>query len=162
MFKDGSKVRAARADLPSLLDPTELGRVQRGFGHRKWFVRNILPPWARSVALAVITLAVAAGGIKAMSSVIRPTHPVAVTTPQATPAPTRSTSPAPTPSPSPTTAVLGAAATPTPIVPASAPPSPDPVTRKLHHPAPATDPPVPGLVRHIVAPVTATLGKLGL
>jgi len=157
VFKDGSKVRVPKDQLAAVLSGPDLQRVQASFRHRKWFMRNILPPWARSVAIAVVTLAVAAGSIKAVSSEIRPSHPA---TARATPslAPASTPEPvAPTPMPAgstpatPTTEVLAAETTPTTTPPIQAPKATPLVSVKASGL-------VPNLVKHVLSPVTGALG----
>ncbi|HEY2003699.1 MAG TPA: hypothetical protein VGH44_01120 [Candidatus Saccharimonadia bacterium] len=161
VFQDGTKLRVPKDQLATVLTGPDLQRVQASFRHRKWFMRNILPPWARSVAIAVVTLAVAAGGIKAVSSEIKPSHPATTRATPSAPAATRvavaatRTPASPSATPVPTTGVLAAETTPAPTLLAHTPTATPQVNVKLENP-------VPNLVKHVLSPVTSALGALGL
>jgi hypothetical protein len=64
-FKDGSHRRVGQAELAQLLLQDDLAQVQRGFQKRAAFVSASLPTWARSVVLAVGTIALAVSTVKA-------------------------------------------------------------------------------------------------
>lgn len=63
-FRDGQSTRVNFDKLPTLLASEEVARIQQTLARREAFIRSSLPVWARSIALALGVIAIAASGAK--------------------------------------------------------------------------------------------------
>jgi hypothetical protein len=182
-FEDGLEVRVGPDDLPKMLISADLRRVKAAFRARRKFIVHTLPPWARSLGIAVIVLGFAAGSVKAFSLAQQAMHavtagrgPGVVATSAAASAGVASAASATMSKAAGAAAVLSAATTPAPVTPATALPSSAAASTAASGPIPAAPISLPlgvqvpnpvaaasALANQVVVqPVKAELGKFGL